>query len=84
MTEAESREIVDSIKEIIEKEHTMAASAAAPPSSSVVITVLENPKEIMDRAIYRQQRILISFQFVQHLVGCKWLKILFLTLLYRF
>lgn len=32
MTEAESREIVDSIKEIIEKEHTtvvVAASAAA-------------------------------------------------------
>jgi len=52
MTEAESREIVDSIKEIIEKEHTMAASAAPPPSSSVVTTVLENPKEIMDRAKY--------------------------------
>jgi signal transduction histidine kinase len=54
MTEAESREIVDSIKEIIEKEHTTmaAASAPPPPSSSVVTTVLENPKEIMDRAKY--------------------------------
>ena len=54
MTEAESREIVDSIKEIIEKEHTTmaAASAAPPPSSSVMTTVLENPKEIMDRAKY--------------------------------
>jgi two-component system, OmpR family, sensor histidine kinase VicK len=53
MTEAESREIVDSVKEIIEKEHTMAASAAPPPPSSVITTtVLENPKEIMDRAKY--------------------------------
>jgi signal transduction histidine kinase len=53
MTEVESREIVDSIKEIIEKEHTtMAASAPPPPSSSVMTTVLENPKEIMDRAKY--------------------------------
>jgi hypothetical protein len=45
MTEAESKEIVDSIKAIIEK-------AAAPPpiSPSIITTVLENLKEIMDRA----------------------------------
>jgi hypothetical protein len=35
MTEAESREIVDSVKEIIEKEHTVAASAPPPPISPV-------------------------------------------------
>ena len=61
MTEAESREIVDSIKEIIEKEHTAIAAASAPPpppisppppSSVITTTVLENPKEIMDRAKY--------------------------------
>jgi two-component system, OmpR family, sensor histidine kinase VicK len=61
MTEAESREIVDSVKEIIEKEHTVAApapaSAAPPPISPphpsiITTTVLENPKEIMDRAKY--------------------------------
>ena len=44
MTEVESREIVDSIKEIIEKEHTMAASAP-PPHPSIITTVLENPKD---------------------------------------
>ena len=39
MTEAESREIVDSIKEIIEKEHTtMAAASAPPPPPSSVVT----------------------------------------------
>jgi hypothetical protein len=51
MTEAESREIIDSIKETIEKEHTIAATAPIFPSpTSIITTILENPKQIMDRA----------------------------------
>ena len=67
MTEAESKEIVDSIKAIIEK-----ATATPIPSSppSIRTTILENPKEIMNRLNVRQ-RILIRFQSAQHLVGCQ-------------
>jgi signal transduction histidine kinase len=48
MTEAESKEIVDSIKAIIEK----AAVPISPSPPSIITTILENPKEIMDRAKY--------------------------------
>jgi hypothetical protein len=72
MTEAESNEIVDSIKAIIEK----AAVPISPSPPSIITTILENPKEIMDRAKYTTENS-------DQISVCKWLKILFLTLLYR-
>ena len=39
MTEAESREIIDSIKETIEKEHTIAATAA-PKEKKIMMMII--------------------------------------------
>jgi hypothetical protein len=58
LTEAERKEIVDSIKAIIEK-----AAAPIPPSPpSIITTILENPKQIMDRAKYTTENLRSMFE----------------------